>query len=170
MAKRESRFPELSQLFVEMRRFFIGVGAFSFVINLLQFTAPLYMLQVYDRVLASYSTTTLLVLTILVVGLFVLMAILEFIRSRVLVRVGAAMEAKINQRIFDAAFEATLRRGGRTRGRRLLISRNFASLSPATVPSPFSMHRGFRSISRRALCCTPGSVGSASFQRRFWWC
>ncbi|HNQ48119.1 type I secretion system permease/ATPase [Hydrogenophilus thermoluteolus] len=112
MAKKESRFPELAQLFTEMRRYFVGVGAFSFVINLLQFTAPLYMLQVYDRVLSSHNTTTLLVLTILVVGLFLLMAVIEFIRSRVLVRVGAAMEAKINQRIFDAAFEATLRRGG----------------------------------------------------------
>jgi PrtD family type I secretion system ABC transporter len=111
MANR-SRYPELAELFTEMRRFFIGVGAFSFAINLLQFTAPLYMLQVYDRVLGSHNTTTLLVLTILVLGLFILMAILEFIRSRVLVRVGAAMEAKINQRIFDAAFEATLRRGG----------------------------------------------------------
>ncbi len=112
MAKKEDRFPELAQLFRDVRRYFYGVGAFSFVINLLQLTAPLYMLQVYDRVLSSQNETTLLMLTLLVVALFLLMAVLEFIRSRVLVRVGAAIEAKINERVFDAAFEATLRRGG----------------------------------------------------------
>ncbi|MBP6999145.1 MAG: type I secretion system permease/ATPase, partial [Tepidiphilus sp.] len=58
---------------------------------------------------------TLLMLTILVVALFLVMAAIEFVRSRVLVRVGAAMEAKLNDRVFDAAFEATLRRGGNAR-------------------------------------------------------
>lgn len=63
MARRETRFLELAQLFRDMRHYFVGVGAFSFVINVLQFTAPLYMLQVYDRVLGSHNTTTLLMLT-----------------------------------------------------------------------------------------------------------
>jgi len=112
MAKKENRFPELAALFRDMRQYFVGVGVFSFVINVLQLTAPLYMLQVYDRVLASQNETTLLMLTLLVVALFLLMAVIELVRSRVLVRVGAAMEAKINQRVFDAAFEATLRHGG----------------------------------------------------------
>ncbi len=112
MPKKEDRFPELAALFRDMRSYFAGVGAFSFVINLLQLTAPLYMLQVYDRVLASQNETTLLMLTLLVVALFLLMAVIELVRSRVLVRVGTVMEAKINQRVFDAAFEATLRRGG----------------------------------------------------------
>ncbi|MDD3530101.1 MAG: type I secretion system permease/ATPase [Gallionellaceae bacterium] len=109
------QFEELRALLGSMKQYFLGVGAFSFVINLLQLTAPLYMLQVYDRVLNSRNETTLLMLTILVVALFLVMAAIEFVRSRVLVRVGAAMEAKLNDRVFDAAFEATLRRGGNAR-------------------------------------------------------
>lgn len=103
---------ELAEILLSMKRYFMGVGIFSFFINLLMLTGPLYMLQIYDRVLASRNDMTLLALTFLVVGLFLLMAMLEFVRSRVLVRVGAAIEAKLNSRVFDAAFEATLRRGG----------------------------------------------------------
>lgn len=113
--KGKPQFEELRALLGSMKQYFWGVGAFSFVINLLQLTAPLYMLQVYDRVLNSRNETTLLMLTILVVALFLVMAAIEFVRSRVLVRVGAAMEAKLNDRVFDAAFEATLRRGGNAR-------------------------------------------------------
>lgn len=117
MANRNGKpqFEELRALLGSMKQYFWGVGAFSFVINLLQLTAPLYMLQVYDRVLNSRNEMTLLMLTILVVALFLVMAAIEFVRSRVLVRVGAAMEAKLNDRVFDAAFEATLRRGGNAR-------------------------------------------------------
>lgn len=113
--KGKPQFEELRALLGSMKQYFWGVGAFSFVINLLQLTAPLYMLQVYDRVLNSRNEMTLLMLTILVVALFLVMAAIEFVRSRVLVRVGAAMEAKLNDRVFDAAFEATLRRGGNAR-------------------------------------------------------
>ncbi|HIC99765.1 MAG TPA: type I secretion system permease/ATPase [Piscirickettsiaceae bacterium] len=102
---------ELGDLLRYLRRYFYGVGAFSFVINLLMLVPAIYMLQVYDRVLTSRNENTLFVLTALVVGLFVLMGLLEFIRSRVLVRVGAIMEHRINERVFDAAFEATLRKG-----------------------------------------------------------
>ena len=113
--KDRMQFAEMREILRSMRPFFFGVGAFSFVINLLQLTAPLYMLQVYDRVLNSRNEMTLLMLTILVVALFLVMAAIEFVRSRVLVRVGAAMEAKLNDRVFDAAFEATLRRGENAR-------------------------------------------------------
>lgn len=102
---------ELSDLLRYLRRYFYGVGAFSFVINMLMLVPAIYMLQVYDRVLTSRNENTLIALTALVVGLFLLMGLLEFIRSRVLVRVGAIMEHRINERVFDAAFEATLRKG-----------------------------------------------------------
>ncbi|MBN2701983.1 MAG: type I secretion system permease/ATPase [Methylohalobius sp. ZOD2] len=111
MAK-SANFPELLGILRRLRRYFFIVGAFSFVINLLMLTPSLYMLQVYDRVLSSRNETTLGLLTLLVVGLYMLMGALEFVRSRVLVRVGALMEADSNERVFDAAFEATLRRGG----------------------------------------------------------
>ncbi|MCX8050077.1 MAG: type I secretion system permease/ATPase [Methylohalobius sp.] len=103
---------ELARTLKRLGRYFLAVGAFSFVINLLLLTPSLYMLQVYDRVLSSRNETTLWVLTLLALGLFVLMSALEFVRSRVLVRIGGAMEAELTCRVFDAAFEASLRRGG----------------------------------------------------------
>ncbi|MCP4780568.1 MAG: type I secretion system permease/ATPase, partial [Hyphomicrobium sp.] len=54
---------------------FIATGVFSFVVNLLMLTGPLFMLQVYDRVLASRSVPTLIALTLLVAGLFTFMGL-----------------------------------------------------------------------------------------------
>ncbi len=103
---------ELRRALTRLKRYFLVVGAFSFAINLLMLTPSLYMLQIYDRVLSSRNETTLWLLTVLVLGLYVLLSALEFVRSRVLVRIGTAMEDELNQRVFDATFEASLRRGG----------------------------------------------------------
>ena len=87
---------------------FISVGAFSAIINLLMLAPSLYMLQVYDRVLASRNETTLLVLTLLVLAVFVCMNALEFVRSWVLIRVSARLDMQMNQRVYTAAFEQNL--------------------------------------------------------------
>lgn len=100
---------ELSRTLTRFKRYFLVIGAFSFVINLLMLTPSLYMLQVYDRVLSSRNETTLWVLTGLVLGVYVFMNALEFVRSRVLVRIGTAMEDTLDGRVFQAAFEASLR-------------------------------------------------------------
>ena len=55
-------------------------GLFSLFVNLLMLASPLYMMQVYDRVLTSHSEETLVALTVLVVGLLVFMGFLELIR------------------------------------------------------------------------------------------
>lgn len=91
---------------------FRSVGAFSAVINLLALTPSLYMMQVYDRVLASQNETTLLMLTLLVIGLFVLSSLLESARTFVLVRVGNQIDMRLNQRVYNAAFELNLKQGG----------------------------------------------------------
>ncbi len=83
-------------------------GAFSLVINLLMLAGPLYMMQVYDRVLASRSYSTLVALTVLVVGLLCFMGLLEVIRSRVLVRVGGRIDARLGGRVFDALIRRSL--------------------------------------------------------------
>ncbi|GAB6068539.1 alkaline protease secretion ATP-binding protein AprD [Methylothermus subterraneus] len=106
---------ELAQILSRLRRHFLVVGAFSMAINTLMLTPSLYMLQVYDRVLSSRNETTLGLLTLLALGLYGLMSLLEFVRSRVLVRIGAALEAELNRRVFDAAFEASLRTHGDAR-------------------------------------------------------
>jgi len=89
----------------------LGIALFSGVINLLYLAPSIYMLQVYDRVLASRSEFTLIVLTVLTVGLFGLMAFLENVRSAVLIRVGNALDEMLSKRVFTAAFERNLRLG-----------------------------------------------------------
>lgn len=70
----------------------VAVAVFSAAVNLLGLTGSFYMLQVYDRVLASRSVETLAALSILTVGLFVLQGFLEIIRSQVTIRVGLTVE------------------------------------------------------------------------------
>ncbi len=103
---------ELAKTLAAHKSAFWGVAAFSGVINLLYLTPSIYMLQVYDRVLASRSETTLLVLTILVVGMFALMGIMENFRAAVLIRVGNALDEVLSKRVFTAAFEHNLRLSG----------------------------------------------------------
>ena len=79
----------------------------------------LYMLQVYDRVLASGNQTTLLMLTLMVVGAFILMHGLELIRSFLMIRVGAQLDLKLNQRVYTASFEQNLKRAGGNAGQAL---------------------------------------------------
>ena len=107
---------ELAAALWSLRRIFLIAGGFSFVINVLMLVPALYMLQVYDRVLVSRSESTLLMLTLLLVGLLALMAGLEWVRSRLLVRAGSMFDARMHGRVFTAAFEANLRRVGANAG------------------------------------------------------
>ena len=91
---------ELNGALKRCNRAFVGIAVFSGVINLLMLTGPLYMLQVYDRVLLSRSMSTLVALSILMAGLYVFMGFLELIRSRVLIRVGNQIEADLSERTF----------------------------------------------------------------------
>ena len=93
---------ELRAVRRESRPLFWAAGLFSFFSNILMLTGPLYMLQVYDRVLSSRSVATLVALSVLVTFLFAVMGFLDFARSRVLARVGARFQAKLDKRVFDA--------------------------------------------------------------------
>ena len=104
--------PELELALRSFRRAFATVGAFSFFINLLMLAPAIYMLQIYDRALGSRNVTTLLMLTLITLGLFALMSVLEWIRSMVLVRIGAQLDLDINTRVFNATFERNLRQAG----------------------------------------------------------
>jgi ATP-binding cassette, subfamily C, bacterial len=66
---------------------FWTVALFSTVVNALMLVAPLYMLQIYDRVIPSRSHETLLALTVLIAALFAVMGILDYVRGRVAARV-----------------------------------------------------------------------------------
>ncbi|MDD5400381.1 MAG: type I secretion system permease/ATPase [Sulfurimonas sp.] len=98
-------FSELKEAILKSKKSFIMVGFFSLVINILMLVPSLYMLQLYDRVMASRSQDTLIMLTGIVVFLFLVMALLEVVRSRVLVKVGNKMDSLLSQRVFDSVFE-----------------------------------------------------------------
>ncbi|WP_373635804.1 type I secretion system permease/ATPase [Yoonia sp. SS1-5] len=83
------------------------VAIFSFFVNLLMLTGPLYMLNVYDRVLSSRSFETLIALSVLVAFLYAVMGVLDFVRGRVMGRVGARFQARLDRRVFSAVLKAT---------------------------------------------------------------
>ena len=78
----------------------MSVGVFSFFINLLMLTGPIFMLQIYDRVLISSSVPTLVSLTLLMAVLFIFMGVLDFMRSRILVRVGNTIGEDLEAQTF----------------------------------------------------------------------
>jgi ATP-binding cassette subfamily C protein/ATP-binding cassette subfamily C protein EexD len=90
----------------------IAVVVFSFFINLLVFVGPLYMLQVYDRVLTSRNSLTLIVITGLAVALLAVYAALEVIRSRLLVRTGVIFDDLLSGPVLQRAFRGYVRRPG----------------------------------------------------------
>lgn len=93
-----------------------AVFLFSMFTNLLMLTGPLYMLQVYDRVLGSGSEETLLALSLLVTFLFLMMGLLDYSRGRVAARIGARFQDQLDDRVFRAALGRAARRGGAQTG------------------------------------------------------
>ena len=91
----------------ESRTLYWMVAVFSFFVNMLMLTGPLYMLNVYDRVLGSRSLETLIALSVLVGFLYACMGILDFVRGRVMGRIGARFQAKMDRRVFSAVLKAT---------------------------------------------------------------
>lgn len=110
---------EITEALLKFKNVFYTVAVFTAVINILMLVPSIYMLEVYDRVLVSRNETTLYVLTFMCVGLFALIAILEYIRSMVVIRVGAKMDTFLNNRVFTAAFEQNLRSVGVNAGQAL---------------------------------------------------
>ncbi|WP_343868086.1 type I secretion system permease/ATPase, partial [Caenispirillum bisanense] len=96
-----------------------AVLAFSFVIGLLMFVGPLYMLQVYDRVLSSRSLPTLVLITAVAVAALAVMAVVDALRSRILVRAAARLDADLAPRLFDAVLRARLQRPDGNHGQAL---------------------------------------------------
>jgi ATP-binding cassette, subfamily C, bacterial PrsD len=81
-----SAHPDVAAALRDCRRASWSVALFSGLVNLLMLAGPLYMLQVYDRVLSSHSVPTLVALTVFLVGAYAIQGGLDLIRSRVVVR------------------------------------------------------------------------------------
>jgi ATP-binding cassette, subfamily C, bacterial exporter for protease/lipase len=111
MPKTDASRTELQTILGAFRGALAAVGAFSLVINLIMLAPAIYMLQIYERVLMSRNATTLWVITGIVLGLYALMAMLELVRSLVLIRVSARLDMALNVRLFTATFEQRLRQG-----------------------------------------------------------
>lgn len=94
----------LNRLRPQVRQVFVYIGLFSLFINLLMLTTPIYMLQVYDRVLASGSVPTLLFLTLVVVGMTLAGSLLENVRSKIMVRLGKSLDAEVADTLFSSLF------------------------------------------------------------------
>jgi PrtD family type I secretion system ABC transporter len=94
------------------RRALNATFVFSAFINILMLTGPIFMLQVYDRVLSSGSIPTLATLFVITAGMYGIIGLLELARSRIISRIGA----EIDQRLSDRVFEASLRKSLATQG------------------------------------------------------
>ena len=103
---------DLQKALALCKKSFITAGFFSLFINFLMLVPAIYMLQLYDRVLSSGSESTLLMLTLVLVLLFITMGLLEWVRSQILVRVSARLETLLNERVYAATFKQALYSGG----------------------------------------------------------
>ena len=104
---------ELGKALLSCKSSFMSAGFFSLFINLLMLMPAIYMLQVYDRVLPSGSESTLLMLTLILVFLFLIMGGLEWTRSQILIVTSNRLNQLLSNRIFDAVFTQALRSAGR---------------------------------------------------------
>ncbi len=98
----------LSEALVRCRGGMFAVVLFSFIINLLMLTAPLYMLQVFDRVLTSRSTDTLIYLTVMAAFAFAALWCLDIIRGRLMIALGTWLDQRIGGEVLAANLRLSL--------------------------------------------------------------
>ena len=100
--------PDVAEALRECRRAFGSVALFSGMVNLLMLAGPLYMLQVYDRVLSSRSVPTLIALSIFLVGAYAFQGVLDLIRSRVVVRSAAVLDQRLALAVHSAVIRLSV--------------------------------------------------------------
>jgi len=103
---------ELRRLLQTARSYFVTAAMFSLAINLLYLAGPLYMLQVYDRVISSASEVTLVMLTIALLLAFIALAGLDAVRARVLTRASIRLDQMIAGRVMTAIIDRSANSGG----------------------------------------------------------
>ncbi|WP_052161839.1 type I secretion system permease/ATPase [Hoeflea sp. BAL378] len=122
------RHDEVLQNLRACRRGLLVAALFSFALNLLMLTVPLYMTSVYDRVLSSRSEETLIVLSIAAVGALAVASLLEVVRQMVMNRTGTRLETSLGAAVMSASLKGARVSGGDIQGLRDLAQvRNFLS-------------------------------------------
>ncbi|MEI6756071.1 MAG: ABC transporter transmembrane domain-containing protein, partial [bacterium] len=99
---------ELANVMLLFKHELIAVGLLSLVINVLMLAPTIYMLQVYDRVMLSQNELTLVALSIVLIFLFAVMAVSEWLRTRLLIRVGVKFDKIMSRRVFQATYREKL--------------------------------------------------------------
>jgi ATP-binding cassette subfamily C protein/ATP-binding cassette subfamily C protein EexD len=115
---------------------FVAIAVFSFCINILTLVSPIYMMQLYDRVLSSRSTDTLVMLTIIVGAALAVLSIIDAIRSQILARIGTWLDERMGPQVLGGALQTALRSDS---GRASLGLRDLATIrgfvtGPAITP------------------------------------
>ena len=135
---RTSGLAEIRAAFAESRRQIWAIGLFSAFVNLLMLTGPIFMLQIYDRVLTSRSEATLVALIGITAFLFLMMGLLDHARARVLARAGARFQARMDPRVLGAI----LTRAGLSPGERAAPATGLSDLESiqrfTSGPGPFA--------------------------------
>ncbi|MFT3966182.1 MAG: type I secretion system permease/ATPase [Sphingobium sp.] len=111
MQRPEPPSDEIRSALLSLRDSIRAIAAFSAAANLLMLAPAIYMLQVYDRAVASGNLFTLAMLTVMLVGLLALMGALEYARSRVVIHAGTRIDDLLARRVHQAAFERGLAGG-----------------------------------------------------------
>jgi len=106
----------MKDVLLRVKRAAWQVGGFSFVINLLLLVSPIYMLQLYDRVLSSGSKDTLIVLSVIALFLLGLLGLLEVVRNRIMTRVGSDVDAGLKDDVFEGLVSQAAIRGAQSGG------------------------------------------------------
>src|SRR5438270_2547580 len=107
---------ELAAALASCRGAFVATGLISGMSNILMLTGAMFMLEIYDRVLPSRSVPTLVGIAMLAAGLFAAQGVLDLIRSRVLVRIGSALDEDVSGRVFDAILRLPMKVGKHSDG------------------------------------------------------
>jgi PrtD family type I secretion system ABC transporter len=115
-AKTARKTDEITDVLKGSRGALLSAGFFSGIVNVLMLTGPLFMLQVYDRVLSSGSVPTLVALAVITLALYAYYGFLEYVRSRILVRIGRRIEESLRGRVFDAVATLAMRKGANAGG------------------------------------------------------
>ena len=97
---------DLAQVRASFLHLFLIVGIFSFLVNLLLLTGPLYMLHIYDRVLPSGAVQTLVALSLMALLAYGVMGVLDHTRARITARIAARFLTQLDQRVFRSALQS----------------------------------------------------------------
>ncbi|WP_241648737.1 type I secretion system permease/ATPase [Rosenbergiella collisarenosi] len=92
-----------------LKFYFLSIGCFSAVINILMLAPTFYMLQVYDSVLVSQNLITLLMLSLIILFIYAIMSLLEYCRGMVAIVISKRIDKKFNSRVYNAVYQSALK-------------------------------------------------------------